>query len=76
MRGLLARGCFVVDVSWTGGALSEARLRARAGGPTRLRTAKDVRVTSGDVPVATTRPEPGVTAFTANAGATYVVRPA
>ncbi|BBJ45665.1 hypothetical protein SSPO_083830 [Streptomyces antimycoticus] len=76
VRGLLARGGFEVDISWRGGALGEARLTARAGGPARLRTAKEVRVTSGDAPVPTTRPEPGVTAFTANAGATYLVRPA
>ncbi|MEE4584532.1 glycoside hydrolase family 95 protein [Streptomyces sp. DSM 41602] len=75
VRGLLARGGFEVDISWRGGTLGEARLTARAGGPARLRTAKEVRVTSGDAPVPTTRPEPGVTAFTANAGATYLVRP-
>ena len=37
VKGLCARGGFVVDLSWKDGALKEARLYSRAGGPCILR---------------------------------------
>ncbi|WP_413777863.1 MULTISPECIES: glycosyl hydrolase family 95 catalytic domain-containing protein [unclassified Streptomyces] len=77
VRGLLARGGFEVDVTWAGGVLTEAVLRARASGPARLRTARAVTVTtSTGVQVPVTRPESGVTAFTAVTGTHYRIRPA
>jgi alpha-L-fucosidase 2 len=37
VRGLRARGGFVVDLEWTRGRLTRARILSRAGGPCRLR---------------------------------------
>lgn len=77
VRGLLARGGFEADVTWAGGVLTEAVLHARTSGPARLRTARAVTVTtSTGVQVPVTRPESGVTAFTAETGTTYRIRPA
>jgi len=40
VRGLCARGGFEVDIAWRGGALTEATIRSRCGGPCRIRCGK------------------------------------
>jgi alpha-L-fucosidase 2 len=41
VKGLRARGGFVVDISWKDGALTEARIHSTLGGKLRLRTAEN-----------------------------------
>ena len=38
VRGLVARGGFVVDMEWSGGKLTRAEVMSRAGGVLRLRS--------------------------------------
>ncbi len=52
VRGLRARGGFVVDVSWKDGKLGNATVNATRGGVTRVRygaNTRDVRLASGEV---------------------------
>jgi alpha-L-fucosidase 2 len=44
VQGLVARGGFVVDMTWAGGRLTTAHLTSRAGAPCVLRTAVPVQV--------------------------------
>lgn len=44
VQGLVARGGFVVDMTWAGGRLVTARLTSRAGAPCVLRTSVPVQV--------------------------------
>ncbi|OGX91259.1 glycoside hydrolase family 95 protein [Hymenobacter coccineus] len=44
VRGLVARGGFVVDMTWKSGRLATARLTSRAGAPCMLRTTTPVQV--------------------------------
>ncbi|MGI4735395.1 MAG: glycoside hydrolase family 95 protein [Janthinobacterium lividum] len=44
VRGLVARGSFVVDMTWQNGRLATARITSRAGAPCVLRTNVAVRV--------------------------------
>ncbi len=39
VKGLVARGGFVVDMKWKGGQLTEAKIYSRRGGPCRIRSA-------------------------------------
>jgi alpha-L-fucosidase 2 len=75
VRGLLGRGGFEVSLSWSGGALTEARLASRLGRPVRVRSVTGLTVVSDGAEVTVSRPEPGVTAFATRAGATYLLRP-
>ena len=55
VKGLRARGGFVVDEQWNGGTLRTATIRSTIGGTLRLRsysplTGKDLRPASGDCP--------------------------
>ncbi|MFE1465592.1 glycoside hydrolase N-terminal domain-containing protein [Streptomyces nigra] len=76
VTGLLARGALTVDVSWSDGALTHARLAARRTGAVRLRTAAPVAVhAQGGPRTHVKRPENTVVAFDARAGETYVITP-
>jgi alpha-L-fucosidase 2 len=44
VQGLVARGGFVVDMTWAGGSLTSAQITSRAGAPCVLRTAVPVQV--------------------------------
>ena len=76
VRGLVARGSFVVDMSWQNGRLTTARLTSRAGAPCVLRTSGPVRVRNV-LATSTTATAAGttyyLTSFPTKAGASYEV---
>ena len=75
VTGLRARGGFEIDLSWAGGRLGSATVRAGRAGPCILRAAGPLSVTSRGrrVPV-TDRPD-GTTAFAVSAGGEYRITP-
>lgn len=44
VKGLRARGAFVVDIDWNGGRLADARILSKKGGKCVLRTSRPVRI--------------------------------
>ncbi len=71
VTGLRGRGGFEVDLVWREGALSQATVRSRLGGPCRVRATGPVRVTSGGREVTVEQPEAGVVQFATRPGRTY-----
>jgi alpha-L-fucosidase 2 len=76
VRGLVARGGFVVDMTWKSGRLATARLTSRAGAPCVLRTNVPVQVRNAKAKT-TTATAAGttyyLTSFPTKAGASYEV---
>ena len=75
VKGLCARGGFVVDIEWRGGKLSRAVLHSKLGGPCRVRSSGPLSVSCDSSPVAARHPEPEVTVFPTRAGKRYVLVP-
>jgi alpha-L-fucosidase 2 len=75
VRGLCARGGFVVDLAWAGGALREAALHSTAGGPCRVRAAAPLEVWCAGQRVEVARPAPEVVEFHTAPGQRYELRP-
>ena len=75
VTGLRARGGFEVDLSWSQGALTGARLRASQTGPCRVRTRQPVELANGGRGVGVRRPEPNVIVFQAQRGQQYDLKP-
>src|SRR5262245_52030245 len=63
VKGLRARGGFVVDMRWKGGRVESAEIHSLAGLRCRVRAGIPVAVKVGGRVVKTERPEPGVFAF-------------
>lgn len=76
VRGLRARGGFVVDLVWSGGRLELARVHSQAGKFCRIRTEVPAEVVSGALKVKVYRPEDGIVEFGTKPGDLYVVHPA
>ncbi|HUB27779.1 MAG TPA: glycoside hydrolase family 95 protein [Tepidisphaeraceae bacterium] len=51
VTGLCARGGFVVDISWTDGHLTEAKILSKIGGTLRIQTAESVKITCDGQPL-------------------------
>ena len=76
VKGLRARGGFVVNMTWKDAKLASADLTSLAGEPIRLRAGTPVSVTAADgSPVTTKDAGDGVIAFATAKGATYKVLP-
>jgi alpha-L-fucosidase 2 len=75
VRGLRARGGFDLELSWSEGKLTRARIRSLLGNRLRLRTGLRVDVKSSAGPVAFSRPEEGVVEFRTQAGVDYFIEP-
>lgn len=76
VRGLCARGGFVVDLSWDGNALSAARILSRLGGACRIRAAAPLRITRCRQTVRVQQTDATVATFQTEAGQEYTVVPA
>lgn len=74
VTGLCGRGGFVVDLAWCAGALTQARIRSRLGGPCRLRTCVPVAVFNHGQRVVTTQVAPGIIEFATAAEGEYLVQ--
>ena len=68
IRGLCARGGFVVDMEWADNHLTRASIHSRIGGVCRLRSATPFSVICAGKPVATRKDETGIVDFQTAAG--------
>jgi alpha-L-fucosidase 2 len=75
VRGLCARGGFVVDLDWKGGALTGARIVSRLGNPCRIRAAQPFAVVHAGRTIAARADGADVRAFPTKAGQTYDLKP-
>jgi len=76
VRGLKARGGFVVDIAWADGKLSAGRVAASRTGPCRLTCDVPVSVASSGRAVEVRRVGSATVEFRAGAGKTYDLTPA
>ncbi len=75
VRGLRARGGFVVDIYWQDGKFALADIRSTLGGPCRVRVPRRGRVVVNGGRVAVVRRAGGVNEFQTKPGETYRVTP-
>ena len=78
VRGLCARGGFVVDIEWREGRPHCVKVRSQRGGACVVQWPNDEqpRVCAGETAIQTTSSSPRRFAFEAEAGAEYVIMPA
>ena len=72
VKGLRARGGFVVDMAWKNGQLTDARLHSTLGQDCTVRTTAAVTVICDDIPVDTEQMDSFIT-FGTEAGKTYTL---
>ena len=71
VRGLCARGGFVVDMEWKDNSVAALRVLAQCGGICKVRSANRLTVRHNGEPVTTSEPAAGVIQFSTTAGETY-----
>ncbi len=74
VRGLKARGGFVVDIEWKDGKLTQGCIQSKTGSRCRLRSNVPLVVTSGGRKIKTASPEKSILEFATKAGETYDLR--
>ncbi len=75
VKGMKARGAFVVDMAWENGTLQQAAILSGKGADCRLKTSVPITVTHKGRAVKLTEHEDGSVAFPTESGASYVVVP-
>jgi alpha-L-fucosidase 2 len=75
VEGLVARGGFVVGMTWRGGKLSAATVESRVGGDCRIRMSGEPRITQEDGAGVDARRDGEVIVFSTHAGGRYRIRP-
>ncbi|MFD8382972.1 glycoside hydrolase N-terminal domain-containing protein [Streptomyces sp. NPDC059679] len=76
IHGLMARGGFEVDLTWSDATLADCRLHSRIGARAVVRATTRLKVTARGKPVRTDHPEPDLTSFDTEPGVTYRLTPA
>jgi len=71
IRGLKARGGFIVDIEWQHGKLERARIKSGAGNLCRVVCPSDMEVLSGGKSISDLSVEKTLLSFQTNAGETY-----
>ena len=75
VKGIKARGGFVLDIHWEKGALTKALISSEKGGICKVRSAVPVAVTYGGKAVNLTGGEKGLRTFETRSGCTYLITP-
>ena len=75
VKGIKARGGFVVDIYWEKGAMAKAVVRSAKGGRCKVRSASPVTVRSEGRAVELVGRKDGVTTFETRSGGIYSIRP-
>ena len=74
VKGLCARGGFVVDMQWTNGQLSNATIHSKTGGLCNLHYQKPLTVTDSSGKLKIDHPQKNLIRFNTNPGKTYKIR--
>ena len=75
VHGIRARGGFSVDLAWRAGKLAAATVRAKYGGPCRLRATTPLEIREGNREVAVQQIDPNTVEFPGAANRVYTVTP-
>ncbi len=73
VRGLKARGGFVVDIEWKDGKLTRGRIGSKAGNRCRVHSSIPLAVTSGGQEIGTSSPGKSILEFPTEPGESYLL---
>ena len=73
LKGICARGGFVIDIDWAEGKLTKAKITSRVGGPCKLKWTGPIKVTSAGKNVKVRRVSDTVIEFDTSTGAVYTI---